>query len=352
VALSGGVDSAVAALELVRRGCDVIAVTTKNFCFDRTPFDASLASGSCCSAEATDAARQISAELGIVHTVLDVADDFESQVVRDYVEQFHRGRTPSPCVLCNEKIRFPHLMALADKLDAPWLATGHYARIVRHAHAGRFIARGVDSGKDQSYFLYRMGEEALARVTFPLGELDKGEVRARARRDGLPVASTPDSQELCFVPDGDRSRVLGEGAGPGDLVDGTGRVLGRHPGVEYFTVGQRKGLGIGGPRAWYVTRLDAENNRVVLGDRDDLLRTRLVCTGAILRDPEAHDGAPPLMVKTRYRHRGCRVDAVRLEGDRLLVELAEADVGPAPGQAAVLYRNDVVVGGGCLEATH
>jgi tRNA-specific 2-thiouridylase len=348
VGLSGGVDSAVAALELVRRGCEVLAVTTKNFCFDEAPFDAGATAGSCCSAEATEAAREVSAELGIAHTVLDASAGFHAEVIADYVRELHAGRTPSPCVLCNEKVRFPHLMAFADRVDARWVATGHYARTVRHVGGERYVARGVDRGKDQSYFLYRLPERMLRRISFPLGTFHKDEVRARARRHGLPVAQAPDSQELCFVPDGDRSRVLGEGRGPGDVVDEIGRVLGRHPGIEHFTVGQRRGIGIGGPRTWYVSALDAERNCVVVAERARLRRRVLDCVEWILRDPERR--AEGLVARTRHRHRGTAVTSLRTECDRLRITLAEPDLGPAPGQAVVLYREGVVVGGGRLQA--
>lgn len=350
VGLSGGVDSAVTTLLLHEAGCEVISVTTRNFCFDQAPFDRAAQAGSCCSQSAVDAARALSSDLGIHHTVLDVADHFGATVIDDYVEEYRAGHTPSPCVRCNTHVRFPRLLDFARKVGASRVATGHYARIVEHG--GRFhVARGLDRQKDQSYFLFRLPSERLATTLMPLGAITKDEVRAIARRHGLPVADAPESQELCFVPDGDRAPLLGARAQPGEIVDRSGRVLARHDGIEFFTVGQRRGLGIGGGTPLYVVAIDAATRRVVVGDEEDLLADRIAVDEVVWRDPL--DGAPGLWARTRYRHPGVDVRTLARDGHGVPVsiDLAAPDRAPAVGQALVLYRGEVVVGGGRIAGT-
>ena len=349
VGLSGGVDSAVTTLLLAEAGCEVIAVTTRNFCFGSGRFAGleertGRAGGSCCTQEAVDASRELSAELDIQHVVLDVAEDFERAVVDDYVTEYRAGHTPSPCVRCNTQVRFPKLLEFARKVGAARVATGHYARIVEHDDE-LFVKRGRDLSKDQSYFLFRLPTERLRRTLMPLGDRTKDEVRDLARRHGLPVADSPESQELCFVPDGDRTPLLREGAADGEIVDREGRVLGRHEGVEFFTVGQRKGLGLGGGPVRYVVGIDASSRRVVVGGEEDLLRDRLALTDVVWRDPA--DGTQGLIARTRYRHGGVAVAAFERDptGTPIAVRLAEPDRAPAVGQAVVFYRDGVAVGG-------
>ncbi|HEX9641771.1 MAG TPA: tRNA 2-thiouridine(34) synthase MnmA, partial [Candidatus Krumholzibacteria bacterium] len=275
IGLSGGVDSAVAALLLRRRGCDVIAVTTKNFCFDEAPFAGLDLTGSCCSADAIDAARDLCAQLDISHSVLDLTREFGEAVIADYVDRYAEGLTPNPCVRCNQFVRFPRLLAFAERVGAHWVASGHYAR--RVAVATRlYLRRGEDSTKDQSYYLSRLPRELLARLSFPLGSMHKAEVRSIAAEAGLITARTPDSQELCFVPDGNRRRLLATRAVPGAIVDQAGRTLGRHDGVAYYTPGQRKGLGIAHSEPLYVVELRPERNEVVVGPSSSLHSTRIV----------------------------------------------------------------------------
>ncbi len=353
VGLSGGVDSAVATLLLAEAGCEVVAVTTRNFCTTGgrfAPLGANEAvAGSCCSQEAVDASAELSADLDIQHVVLDVADDFERDVVDDYVAEYRAGHTPSPCVRCNTQIRFPKLLEFADRIGASRVVTGHYARIVEHTGT-RYVARGVDRTKDQSYFLFRLPSARLERTLMPLGERTKDEVRDLARRHGLPVADAPESQELCFVPDGDRSYLLGDGARPGEIVDVEGNLLGKHPGVEFFTVGQRKGLGLGGGPVRFVVALDGARNRVVVGGEEHLLGDRLVLDQAVWRDPV--DSAEGLVARTRYRHPGVEVAALERDADGrpVGVQLATPDRAPAVGQAVVFYRDGVVVGGARIAA--
>ena len=345
--LSGGVDSAVAALRLVDAGCEVTAVTTRNFCFDDPPFDPAASARSCCSLEAIEAARALCADLGMHHVVLDAATDFRAEVIDDYVAEYARGHTPSPCVRCNARVRFPTLQRFARRIGADCVATGHYARRVRWR--GRsWVARAADADKDQSYFLYRLTPDEIEGMCMPLGGLGKPEVRALARERGLPVADAPESQELCFVPDGDRSRVLAGARRTGEVVDREGRVLGEHPGIAFFTLGQRRGLGLGGGPARVVVELDAATNRVVVGGEEDLARDRLLVDEWIDRDPEA--GGPGLVCRTRSRHAGLAVARVDVDPARGLprVDLQVPDRAPAPGQAVVLDRDSIVVGGGRL----
>lgn len=347
VGLSGGVDSAVVALRLVEAGCEVTAVTTRNFCFDDPPFDPSASARSCCSIEAIEASGALSAELGVHHVVVDASTDFRTEVIDDYVAEYRAGHTPSPCVRCNSRVRFPTLLDFARKIGAGCVATGHYARRVRWGD-DFYVARGTDAEKDQSYFLYRLGSDEIARMTMPLGELSKTEVRDIARRHGLPVADAPESQELCFVPDGDRSRILGGAAEPGEVVDSSGAVLGTHPGVAFFTLGQRRGLGIGGGPARVVTALDAETNRVVVGAEEELARDLLFVDQWVDRDPLR--GAAGLQCRTRSRMEGVGVRSVARDSARGLprIELETPDRAPAPGQAVVLDRDGILVGGGRL----
>lgn len=347
--LSGGVDSAVAALRLREEGYDVTAVTTRNFCFDESPFDAAAESGSCCGLEAMEAAAEVAADVGFAHTVLDVAGPFGHHVVDDYRREYGAGRTPSPCVRCNTSVRFPELLAFARQVDATHVATGHYARLAAHGDE-LYVRRGVDEEKDQSYFLHRLPSDLLRQLVFPLGSYTKAEIRDLARRRGLPVAEAEESQELCFVPDGNRRPLLGAQARPGEIVHENGEVLGRHEGIEFFTPGQRRGLGVGGlDEPLYVLRLEPDTRRVIVTDDAGLGFDRLQVGDLSFRDPAWLSAQ--LRAQTRYRHRGIDVTALRHDesGDRLILDLSQPDRAPAPGQAVVLYAGDVAVGGGTLD---
>ena len=250
---------------------------------------------------------------------------------------------------CNTRVRFPTLLRFADRIGAALVATGHYARRARLG-AELFVARGADEDKDQSYFLYRLGTAQLSRMAMPLGDLTKPEVRRIAAGRGLPVAETPESQELCFVPDGDRRRILAPAARPGEIVDREGNVLGEHPGVGFFTLGQRRGLGLGGGPARVVVELDGESGRVVVGEESDLARDRLIVDEWVDRD--FAPGRTGLVCRTRSRHSGVEVSTISTDPARDLprIDIAEPDRAPAPGQAMVLDRDGIVVGGGRLVA--
>ena len=344
-ALSGGVDSATAAALLVEQGHRVVGMTMRLYDARGT---AMASGGRCCGPRDIEDARAVCAHLGIPHYVIDLEAEFTTAVVDDFVEAYLAGETPNPCVKCNQHIKFTPLLQRARAIGGDVLVTGHYARIV-DTDGGPALARGVDPGKDQSYFLFSMPPGELASVRFPLGELTKDEVRAQAARLGLPNAAKAESQEICFVPDGDyagfvaaAARRRGRAPAAGAIVDEDGRVLGRHDGVHRFTVGQRRGLGgLGEPR--YVTAIDP-TGEVRVGPRAAAERTALE-----LRDLRWL--SPPraaLDAAVQVRHRGTPIPAeVAVDGDRASLTLGAPAVA-APGQAAVLYAGDRVLAGGWI----
>lgn len=345
VAVSGGVDSAVAALRERERGADVVAVTVKLWA-DRHNDGAR----SCCSPQAVLGARALAHSLGIPHLTLDLEDAFRAAVVDEFVAGHAAGRTPNPCVRCNGSVRIDAMLALAGRLGADSLATGHYARLADDGE-GPLLAAAADDAKDQTYMLSALGRETLARLRFPLGELRKPEVRRLAAEAGLPAASKAESQDLCFLAgEGKRAflaRHAGLGDRPGPIVDRAGSKLGEHPGHHHFTVGQRRGIGLGAPEPLYVLATDAESNQVVVGRRDELATPRVRVRAATLHRPGGRvDG-----VKLRYRSRAlaCRVtDAPAGDHEELELELGEPAYGVAPGQSACLMDGELVVGQGTI----
>ena len=341
VAVSGGVDSAVAALLERKRGAEAVAVTLKLWADERT--DGTQA---CCSPEAVRGARALCHSLGVPHLTLDLEEAFRREVVGAFVGGYRAGETPNPCVICNGDLRIDAMVELADRLGASSLATGHYARIVDDG-AGVLLSAAADAAKDQTYMLSGLRPETLARLRFPLGELTKAEVRAIAADAGLAVATKRESQDLCFLAgEGKRSFLERHGGiddRPGKIVDPEGAVIGEHRGHHHFTVGQRRGLGVATGKPAYVTATDAERNRVTVGPREDLARTRVRLRGARL-----HRGSERAReVRLRYHSRAipCRVSAAGPgEHPELELELAEPAYGVAPGQTACLYDGDLVVG--------
>ena len=345
VAMSGGVDSAVAAARCAAAGYDVIGISLRL---------ARSGEGSCCSLDDFLDARAVADVLGFPHYVFDFTDAFQDRVIAPFVAEYLAGRTPNPCTRCNERVKFELLWERARELGAIKLATGHYARIGQDPSSGRPVLRAArDTGKDQSYFLFTLGAAELARTLFPIGDLTKDEVRAEARRLRLPVADKPESMEVCFVPRGDAAGFVASQVGPdalraGPIVDATGTVVGTHDGVHQFTVGQRRGLGVGGGPRRYVRAIDATSGTVTVSDGAQP-RGR----GLRARDVRWSAGAPPragTTVGVRIRHRHPLVPG-RLTGctDGETVVAFEGE-GPlvTPGQAAVFYRDDVVLGGGWI----
>jgi tRNA-specific 2-thiouridylase len=345
VAMSGGVDSSLAAALLVEQGCEVVGVTMR----------VGGGGSRCCSLDDVEDARRVAARLGIRFYVADYADAFRREVIEPFADAYLAGRTPIPCVACNGRFKFHRLLERARALGADAVATGHYARIESDPAGGApMLLRGADPAKDQSYFLFDLGPAQLARARFPVGALDKAEVRARARELGLAVADKPESMEICFVPDGDYAAVVealrpGAAPGPGDLVDEAGRALGRHAGVHRFTVGQRRGLGLALGERVYVKALDARRNRVVVAPRE-----RLAARGARLAATSWVAGAPPpapVRARVRVRHRHDGADA-RIEPGGAGVATVRFDApveAVTPGQAAVFYDGERVLGGGWIE---
>jgi tRNA-specific 2-thiouridylase len=343
VAMSGGVDSAVAAQLALDAGHEVVAVTLELWAHPDHDGERS-----CCSPQAVTGARGLAQRMGLPHVTLDLRDAFKQEVVDNFVSEHDAGRTPNPCVRCNGLVRFDHMLVLADRLGAARLATGHYARIEGDSD-GPLLRAAADHRKDQTYMLARLEPHELARLWFPLGELEKPAVRDIARAAELPVAEKPESQDLCFLAGLERSRLLNEGE-PGEIVDQRGRVLGSHAGQAAFTVGQRKGLGVAAPIPLYVLHKDPASARVTVGPREALATRRVTISGAKLLRP----GAAVNRVKLRYRSAplGCRVQADPPAGvhPRLVITLETAVEGAAPGQIACLMCDESVVGWGTISA--
>ena len=352
MAMSGGVDSSVAAALLLRQGRKVVGVTMNLFSLPKEECVRDDLK-SCCGWKAQEDANRVAVGLGIPHFVVDFRREFERSVIEDFGREYARGRTPNPCIRCNRYLKFGLLLERAGALGAETVATGHYARASFDKGTGRWLLRkGADADKDQSYFLYSLTQAQLARALFPVGELAKTEVRRLAAEFGLPTARKGESQEICFVPDGDYPRFLRErfpeAFRPGPIVDKTGKVIGRHDGIGRFTVGQRSGLGIAAPRPLYVLAVDAATNTVVAGENRDLARTRLLVEEMNWISIEALRAPRPVKVKVRYRQAEAPALIVPEADGSVRVEFETPQRAIAPGQAAVFYDGDVVVGGGLI----
>jgi len=348
VAMSGGVDSSVAAALLVERGYEVVGVGLR--LADR-PRAESFHRGCCAPRDLADA-RAVAARLGFPFYVMDVRETFRGAVIDRFVAEYGRGRTPNPCVACNQIVKFDHLASRARALGASRLATGHYARRIQAPEGRLTLARSADRAKDQTYFLFGLTQEQLRLAMFPLGDFDKAATRGAARRLGLTNAEKPESQEICFVPEGDyRAFLRRERPGmdrPGRIVDLGGAVVGAHAGVAGFTVGQRRGLGLaGGASPRYVVRLEAETATVVVGGREALEQARFRVEGVRWSLP-AGRGGRRLLVEVRHRQRPAPCRVAPLPGRAAEVEPEDpAALGAvAPGQAAVFYEGDILRGGG------
>ncbi len=346
-AMSGGVDSSVTAALLAEQGYDVIGITLQLYDYGA----ATARPGTCCAGQDIHDARRVAEQMDIPHYVLDFEDRFRDEVMDDFADSYLAGETPIPCVRCNQTVKFRDLVSRARDLQADVLATGHYVRRVEGAR-GAELHRAVDGSRDQSYFLFATTRDQLEFLRFPLGEMPKSETRAHAGRFGLVVADKPDSQDICFVPGGNYAEVVKKmrpgAAEPGDIVDLDGAVLGRHEGILHYTVGQRRGLGIGGGGALYVLRLDPGTRRVIVGPRESLMETEVFVRelnwlGAPL------DGKPrEVTVKLRSMQEAVPA-RIRSDGEGgALVTLFAAQAGVAPGQACVAYDGDRVLGGGWI----
>ena len=347
VAMSGGVDSSVAAALLVEQGYDVVGATLKLFCHGEDVPDRP-----CCSLDSVNDARRVCEQLGIPHYVLNLETRFGHDVIDNFVQEYARGRTPIPCVRCNTFTKFRDFLHKADAIDARWIATGHYARTVDGA-----LLRGFDENKDQTYFLWGIDRSVLSRLLLPIGTLDKAETRRRAHAMGLEViAEKPESQEICFVPDGNYARILEQrlpadapALSEGPIVLSNGRAVGRHNGFARYTIGQRRGVPGGFPRPMYVVAIRPEDRAVVIGPREELLGN-----GIIAREINWLADAPEVgtTVSVRVRHRAAlaRAEIVRIDGDEIELALDEPVSAITPGQSLVLYDGDRVLGGGFIES--
>lgn len=342
VAMSGGVDSSVAAALLVEQGYDVVGVMMRLWAENENK---------CCAPEAVNDARRVAAQLDIPFYLVNYEAEFRTCVVDYFIREYSRGRTPNPCLACNRHIRFGRLLRHAQALDAGFLATGHYAQIDKRE--GQFGLRmGADAQKDQSYVLYMLGQKELQQVLFPVGAYTKPQVREMARQRGLPVASKDESMEICFVTDDDYRRFLREHAPeavrPGPILDTAGQEIGRHKGLPFYTVGQRRGLGIAAPEALYVIRLDMDHNALVVGPARELGQQALVAREVSYVSGSLPD--KPVRVQAKIRYKAALADAlwIPLEQDKAQVEFDAPLRDITPGQAIVAYLGDTVLGGGII----
>jgi len=348
VAMSGGVDSSVAAALLAREGHDVIGLSMQ--LYDQSHGEITF--GSCCTLDDLYDARRVAAAIGIPHYIVNFERKFEDHVISDFVREYAAGRTPIPCVHCNGDLKFASLVERAEGFDAQAVATGHYARVDFHEETGRYrLQRGVDARKDQSYFLFTLSQAQLARARFPIGHLDKPAVREEARRLGLRVATKKDSQEICFVPAGEHPDFVAKRAAlaGGVIRDRAGRELGRHGGIHRFTIGQRKGLGLATGIPLYVVDIDAEQAAVTVGPREELERTALTASRVNWIAGEAPAAAVRADARIRYRHQEAAATITPLDGDRASIVFDEAQTAITPGQAVVFYDGDYVMGGGWID---
>ena len=352
VGMSGGVDSSAAAAVLIDQGYDVIGITLKLWPQDCV----SRAEDKCCGPQAVMDARSVSHQLKIPYYLVDESADFQAQVIQYFADEYKAGRTPNPCVMCNEKLKFGTLLQRARQLGAHWIATGHYARVV-HGEPGQrvLLKKGLDERKDQSYFLFSLRQEYLQHLLFPLGDHTKDASRDVARDCSLRTADKEESMEICFVPDNDYRAFLTQSRlvdpEPGDIVDLEGKVLGKHEGIAFYTIGQRRGLGIASSEPLYVLELDAKSNRVIVGPVNALERPSFIIDRCNWIPFEKLESPIEATAKTRYNHPGTMATITPLEGQRARVDLSVPQRAITPGQACVLYDGDLVLGGGWILKT-
>ena len=347
VAMSGGVDSSVAAALLKEQGHEVIGLTMHHWDSNEP---GSLHKNSC-SSSAVDQAEKIAEQLGIPFHSVNFTADFREKVIAPFCHEYFSGRTPNPCVICNKKIKFGTLLEKALQLGADYLATGHYVTLAEE-NDHTFIRKGSDLKKDQSYFLFALSQQQLSHCIFPLGELNKQQVRQHAQRFNLQIAEKDESQDICFIPDGDYGSFLereqGWGKLSGEIVHLSGKVLGQHRGIYHYTIGQRKGLGIGWTEPLYVVGIDAVKKRIIVAEKEHLSQTEMVvkqCCWSMSPPTEPFSAN----CRIRYRHIEATVTVEPLSGSDVKVTFVQPQTGITPGQAAVFYREDLVIGGGWIQ---
>jgi len=353
VAMSGGVDSSVAAALLQEQGHEVVGITMNLYSLPKEVCR-SESLKSCCGWQAQEDANRVAIALGISHYVVDFRSEFERTVVEDFSREYGRGRTPNPCIRCNQFIKFDLLLERARNLEADHVATGHYAQIEFDPATGRYLLKkGKDKDKDQSYFLYTLTQAQLAKTLFPLAGLTKKDVRKIADRLALPVAQKEESQEICFVPDRNYAKFLRQripqAFRPGPVLDLQSRVIGRHEGIIHFTVGQRKGMGIAAPHPLYVLSIDAETNTIVVGKNEDLYRSCLEASDVNLIGLEKLTEPKAVQAKIRYKHTEANATISPMDSGRIRVEFEKPQRAITPGQAVVFYEGETVGGGGIID---
>ena len=351
--MSGGVDSSVTAALMLESGCDVIGVTMRLGAPDTLEVESEKPN--CCSLEGIEDARRVATQLEIPFYGVNYEETFRERIIDYFVDEYLDGRTPSPCMICNRELKFGKLLSLADSLEYDFIATGHYARIERDRDSGRYLLRrGIDANKDQSYFLSALTQEQLRRALMPLGEYTKDQVRDLARKFKLRTADKLESQELCFVADDNYRRFLKERVPEkiheGDIVDKDGNLLGKHQGIPFYTVGQRRGLGIAAGHPLYVTQVNAQNNTIVVGASADLLRQSMLVERINLISIERFDEPIRALVKVRSRDDGALATIHPLSDTEAKVIFDEPRRAITPGQATVFYDGDVVIGGGWIKS--
>ncbi len=364
VAMSGGVDSSLVAFLLHQRDYRVVGMSMK--LWDLKEVGGEIhPDGHCCSLEALNDARAVCENIGIPHYVVDIREDFKREVISDFVEEYLKGRTPNPCIICNTKIKWNSLWKKTQSVGADLIATGHYARIEYDRTLGRFLLlKGIDSTRDQSYALWNLSQEDLNRTIFPLGELTKKQVRALAREHGLKVAEKEESEEICFVTDNDYPRFIKEwlekqGQGsrakdqdkfkPGQIFNLKGEQIGAHQGIPFYTIGQRKGLKIAVGRPLYVVQIDAEKNAIYVGENDDLLKSSFTVTNSNWIAFDNLDSEIDCEIKIRYQHVPQKGKIYPLTENNVMVKFNHPERAITPGQSAVFYQGDVVLGGGVID---
>jgi tRNA-specific 2-thiouridylase len=348
VGMSGGVDSSAAAALLLEQGYDVVGITLKLW-----PQDClSRAEDKCCGPQAVMDARAVCHRLGIPFYLVDEAEAFQQQVIRYFAEEYRAGRTPNPCVMCNDRLKFGTLLQRARQLGASHIATGHYARVERSQDGRHLLRRGRVAHKDQSYFLFSLRQSQLAHTLFPLGDLGKQQTRETARQAKLKTAEKQESMEICFVPDNDYGRFLEQSRlverHRGEIIDLEGRVLGRHDGIEFYTIGQRRGLRVSAARPLYVIDLDPVRNRVIVGDEASLQSEEFVTERCNWIPFDALEAPIEVTAQIRYKHSGAAATVTPLSDGRAGVRLHQPQRAVTPGQACVFYQDDLVLGGGWI----
>ncbi|MBS4023424.1 MAG: tRNA 2-thiouridine(34) synthase MnmA [Dethiobacter sp.] len=354
VAMSGGVDSSLAAALLQEQGFEVIGVTMRLWVSPDFEEEAHHSGRGCCSLAAVDDARRVAEKLGIPYYVLNFRDAFREKVVDYFINEYKRGRTPNPCIACNRYLKFDMLLRKAFELDAWYVATGHYAQVEHDGKSGRWrLKKSADPEKDQTYTLYNLTQEQLAHILFPLGGYKKTEVREMASRLELAVAAKPDSQEICFIPDDDYKKFLSGNSDiedkPGSIYDTDGKKLGAHRGLAYYTVGQRKGLGLAAGRPLYVVELDVSRNALIVGDDKEVYSDGLLAGDInyiLVENPET---TMRINARVRYHAREAPAVLTPLPGGRVRVDFEEPERAVTPGQSVVFYHGDDVLGGGIIE---